>query len=51
MTGQREWDIMQLESEIKLRQLFEEWRRGFLEDRLPQPQLPIEEEENLEIVE
>ena len=34
MLTQREYDIRQMESELKMQRLFDEWRRGFLGDRL-----------------
>ena len=39
----REWDILQVESELKIRQMLQEWKRGFLKGRLPAPETPTEE--------
>ena len=55
---QRAWDLAQLEAQLKIQKMFEEWKAGFLGNRAapPQPneqfipeggleeQLPIEEE-------
>jgi len=39
MHTQREWDLAQLEAQLKVKALFEEWKRGFLGSRAPvQPQ-------------
>lgn len=41
MINQREYDIRQLEAELKMQKLFDEWRRSFLADRLlPNNQIP-----------
>ena len=40
----REWDTLQVESELKIRQMLQEWKRGFLKGRLPEPETPPEEE-------
>ena len=46
---QREYDVRQLEAELKMQKLFDEWRRAFLAERLlsrpPQqpPQAPPQE--------
>jgi len=37
MLTQREYDIRQLNSEQRIKSLFEEWRKGFLKGRLVQP--------------
>jgi len=37
MHTQREWDLAQLEAQLKVKALFEEWRRGFLGNRAPAP--------------
>jgi hypothetical protein len=34
---QRDWDIMQLEAQLKIQKLTEEWKRGFLGQRGTQP--------------
>ena len=33
---QREMDITELESQLRMQRLFEEWKIGFLGDRIPQ---------------
>ena len=43
MISQRELDVMQLDAQLNIRQLVEEWRRMFFGNRAPpQPQLPTE---------
>lgn len=39
---QRDQDIMQLESQLRIRKLLEEWQQGFMGDSIPKEQ--IEEE-------
>ena len=33
---QREQDIMELESQLRIRRIFDEWKQGFLGERIPQ---------------
>ena len=40
----REWDVLQFESEMRMRHQLQEWKRGFLKGRLPEPETPLEEE-------
>jgi len=56
MLTQREYDVSQLEAQLKIQKLFDEWRKAFLADRLllntPFPQsgelvIPDEQEEIL----
>ena len=35
---QRDWDISQLESQLKIQRLFDEWKVGFLGNRAAPPQ-------------
>ena len=37
MYTQREWDIAQLDAQLKIQKLVEEWRRGFLGTRASTP--------------
>ena len=43
MHTQREWDIAQLEAQLKIKLLFEEWKLGFLGSRKPVPPQPTPE--------
>ncbi len=38
--SQREYDIRQIESELKIQSIFEEWKKAFLKGRMAQPQQP-----------
>ena len=50
MLTQREYDIRQLESELKMQALFDEWRRSFLAERLQeQQQMPNQQSIEQEI--
>lgn len=55
MISQREYDIAQLEAELKMQAVFDEWRKAFLAERMieqtisPQQPSPIAEEENVDI--
>jgi len=47
MINQREYDLRQLEAEMKIKRLFDEWRKAFLKGRqiqqqqqAPPPQAP-----------
>ena len=46
---QREYDIAQLDAELKMQKTFDEWRTSFLEDRL-QSETPLDTEENFEMI-
>ena len=37
---QREYDIMQLESQLRMKQLRDDWIQGFLGDRLQEENVP-----------
>ena len=37
MLTQREYDIRQSESELRMQMLFDKWRRSFLAERFQQP--------------
>ena len=34
---QRDWDIAQLEAQLKIQKIFDEWKQGFLGNRAPPP--------------
>ena len=36
---QREQDIMELESQLRIQRIFTEWKNGFLGDRIPQQEV------------
>ena len=52
---QREYDIRQLEAELKMQKLFDDWRKAFLAERAiaqaisPQQPLPVVEGEDGDI--
>ena len=50
MLTQREYDIRQLEAELKMQKLFDDWRKAFLAERAQQmaPQQTEESPEELE---
>lgn len=48
MLTQREYDIRQLEAELKMQKLFDDWRKAFLAERIQEQQAQQPEEGELE---
>ncbi len=46
--SQREYDIRQLEAELKVQKLFDDWRKAFLAERVQEQQAQPPEEGELE---